>query len=261
MVKEEFLHYIWKYRMFDSEYLYYKGEKIEVLGTGIHNQSSGPDFFNARIRIGDTLWAGNVEIHVRASDWFRHNHQADPAYDNIILHLVYDPDMAVYRKNGEEIPFARLAFYPGLLRKYEELLQNTDHRECYRLFGRIEPVFYRDWIGKLGLIRLERRVNDIHDRLKENNFDWDETLYQLLAGAFGANRNYEAFLMLSRAVPLKFIYRYRQNPLALNAAFFGQAGFLDETLTDDVYYGQLQREYRSLQKVLPEKLTISPAAV
>lgn len=254
MVREEFLHYIWKYRMFDTEYLSYRENRIEVLDTGLHNHSSGPDFFSAKIRIGSTLWAGNVEIHVKASDWFRHNHQADPAYDNIILHLVYDPDMAVYRKNGEEIPFARLAFYPGLLKKYKELIQNTENRECYRLLGKMEAVFYRDWMGKLGMMRLERRVNDIHERLKENCFDWDETLYQLLAGAFGANRNHEPFLLLSRAVPLKFIYRYRQNPLILNAAFFGQAGFLDEVLTDDTWYSQLQREYRTLQKVLPDPL-------
>ncbi len=254
MIREEFLHFIWKYELFDSEYLYFQDQKIEVIDPGQHNFSSGPDFFNAKIRIGETLWAGNVEIHVKASDWFAHNHEVDPAYDNIILHLVYEPDIAVYRKNGEEIPCARLAFHPALIEKYQSLTAKKEDRECYIEFSRAESVFYQDWIGKLGITRLERRVSEINENLNSTDFDWEETFYRLLAGAFGAKQNSEPFHLLARAVPLKFIYKYRQNPIVLNAAFFGQAGFLDETLTDDHYYSKLQKEYSILRENLPEAL-------
>ncbi len=254
MIKEEFLHFIWKYRLFDTEYCYFRNKAVKIIDTGIHNFSSGPDFFNARVKIGDTLWAGNVEIHVKASDWFRHNHPEDPAYDNIILHFVYDPDMAIYRRNGEEIPFIRAAFHPGLLKTYKSLVQEREDPGCYQVFSKMDSLFYYDWTGKLGIDRLDRRIKEIHERLVENHFDWDEVLYQRLASAFGANQNGEPFLMLSRAVPLKFVYKNRSNPTTLNASFFGQAGYLDETLTDDAYYQQLQREYSSLKTYLPDAL-------
>ncbi len=254
MIKEEFLHFIWKYNLFDTEYLYYRDCRIEVIDIGRHNKSSGPDFFNARIRIGDTLWAGNVEIHVKASDWFLHKHETDPDYDNIILHLVYESDISVYRKNGEEIPYARLAFHPRLIEKYKSLTTKKENPECYTFFGSSEKIFYEDWIGKLGITRLERRVESISSDLKSCEYDWEEVLYRLLAGAFGSKQNADLFVLLARAVPLKFIYKYRKNPLALNAAFFGQAGFLDETLTDDHYYSRLQKEYSVLRMNLPEPL-------
>ncbi|MFW5820117.1 MAG: DUF2851 family protein [Bacteroidota bacterium] len=254
MIREEFLHFLWKYNLFDPEYLYYKNQKIEVVDTGQHNMSSGPDFFNARIRIGETLWAGNVEIHVKASDWFVHNHESDPAYDNIILHLVYDPDIAVYRNNGEEIPFARLAFHPRLIKKYQELITEKEDRKCYSFFSKTDGVFYQDWIGKLGINRIERRVGELRCDLEETDFDWEETLYRLLAAAFGTKQNRDPFILLARAVPLKFVYKYRENPVVLNAAFFGQAGFLDETLTDDHYYSKLQKEYNIQRLNLPEAL-------
>ncbi|MGC9344850.1 MAG: DUF2851 family protein [Bacteroidales bacterium] len=254
MIKEEFLHFIWKYRLFDPEYFYYRDAKIEVIDTGQHNLSSGPDFFNARIRIGNTLWAGNVEIHVKASDWFKHKHENDPAYDNIILHLVYDPDQAVYRDNGEEIPFTRLAFHPRLLKQYENLLQERENKSCYPFFAKMDKVFYRDWIGKLGFSRLERRVEDLTQLLESNQYDWNETLYISIASAMGAKQNAEPFKMLARSVPLKFLYKYRDNFRVLNAAYFGQGGFLDETITDDYYYSNLQKEYKSIKQYLHEPL-------
>lgn len=252
MIKEDFLHFIWKYRLFDPEYFSWRNNRIEVVETGQHNQSSGPDFFNSKIRIGDTLWAGNVELHIKASDWYKHQHDADPDYDNIILHVVYDPDIAVYRKNGGEIPFVRLAFHPQLLRQYEILQYEKDNRPCYPFFAKMDRVYYTDWIGKLGFGRLERRVEEILDTLIHNHYDWDETLYIYLASALGAKQNKEPFKLLARSVPLRFIYKNRDNPLTLNAAFFGQAGLLDETLTDDGHYLRLQKEYQSLKKFLPE---------
>jgi hypothetical protein len=254
MIKEDFLHFLWKYKLFDPDYMFYKKAKVEIIDTGLHNHSSGPDFFNAKIKIGETLWAGNVEIHIKASDWFKHRHEEDPAYDNIILHLVYDPDISVYRKNGEEIPFVRLGFHPGLIERYKTLTEIKEDRECYHFFARSEPVFYQDWISKLGITRLERRVERLAAELEDNQYDWDTTLYHMLAYSFGMKQNSEPFLMLARAVPLKVIYKFRENSLSLNAVFYGQAGFLNETLSDDSYYTRLQKEYTSLKDLLPEAL-------
>lgn len=254
MIQEEFLHYIWQYSLYENEYLFYRGNPVRVIHPGVYNSGSGPDFSNARIWIGDTLWAGNVEIHNRASDWFRHRHEDDPAYESIILHLVYDPDRAVYRKNGEEIPFVRLSFHPGILEKYQELVEAGGNPLCHRFFGQSDKLFYHDWIGKLGAGRLERRVKEVENLLKANMYDWDQVLYSLLAKAFGSNVNAQPFFMLSHAVPLRFVYKNRENAFSLNAAFYGQAGFLDEALSDDSYYLSLQREYRIISRVLPEPL-------
>lgn len=254
MPKEDFLHFIWKYRLIYPEYLWYRNRKVEILDPGIHNHSSGPDFFNARVRIGPTLWVGNVEIHIRASDWYRHGHQDDPAYDSVILHAVYDTDAEVKRVNGQEIPFIRINFNPSLLRNYEKLLLRTRERECYPYFKSLEKVYLRDWYGKLGMERIERKTGEISDILNENRNDWEETLYVMIASAFGMKLNREPFRLLARSVPLKTVLKYRKNRNTLNAIFYGQAGFLDELLSDDEYYASLQREYRSIKSTLPGPL-------
>ena len=253
-IKEEFLHYIWKYRFFHTEYLYCGHEVVEVIDTGIHNFSSGPDFFNARIRIGQTVWAGNVEVHVKASDWIRHGHQNDEAYDSVILHVVYDNDLAVFRKNGEEIPCVRLNFSPAVLEKYQVLTNNRVNRICTGEIAGLDKVFIRDWTGKLMLERLGEKCRTVEDVLRENHYDWEDALYKALAAAFGMKLNKEPFRLLAGSIPLKFILRNRKNPLTINAAFFGQAGFLDELITDDPYYEMLMREYQSLKEILPQPL-------
>ncbi len=253
-IREEFLHYIWKYRFFSTEYLSCAGEPVEVLDPGIHNFTSGPDFFNARIRIGSTVWAGNVEVHVRASDWIRHGHQHDDAYDSVILHAVYDDDLAVYRKNGEEIPVVRLNFSPGVLKKYLALTDNRTIRICTGEIPRLDKVFVRDWMGKLLVERLEEKTRAMEEMLRESHYDWEDALYKTLAVAFGMKLNAEPFRLLASSVPLKFVLKNRENPLVINAAFFGQAGFLDELITDDPYFGMLMREYSSIRALLPQPL-------
>ena len=252
---EEFLHYIWKNRLFQTEYLIYGNERLEVIDPGLHNHSSGPDFFNARIKIGNTLWAGNVEVHIRASDWLRHGHQKDPAYDSVILHAVFDNDLAVFRKNGDEIPAVRLSFHPSLLDKYSLLLKREgDRRECRNHIPFFESVFIRDWLGKLMIERLEEKTGNLLPVLKESHYDWDHTLYISLAMAFGMKLNAEPFRLLAESVPLKFVLQNRDAPKTVNAAFFGQAGFLDEIISDDPYYEMLQKEYKSIESLLPPPL-------
>ncbi len=253
-IREEFLHYIWQYRFFHTDYLSYGEERVEVIDPGIHNFSSGPDFFNARVKIGGTMWAGNVEVHVKASDWLRHGHQHDNAYDSVVLHVVYDNDLAVYRTNGEEIPCVRLNFSPAVLNKYLALTDNRTSRICTGEIVNLDRIFVRDWTGKLLVERLEEKTSVTENILKENHYDWEDALYKTLAVAFGMKLNAEPFRLLASCIPLKFILKNRNNPLTVNAAFFGQAGFLDELITDDTYYGMLMREYSSVRELLPPAL-------
>lgn len=251
MVKEEFLHFVWKYRLFVSDYLHYRGDKITVIEPGLQNPDSGPDFFNARIRIGATVWAGNVEIHVKSSDWYKHGHQNDPAYDGVILHMVMDEDGQVFRQSGEEIPQGRLVISPSVLEKYGLLMEERENRICYSSFDKLDKVRYRDWIGKLGFTRLERRVIMVDHILKENHYDWEDTQYQVLAGAIGMRVNREPFSLLSRSVPYTFLVKNKLKPVTLHAAFFGQAGFLSNPSNKNPYFTELSREYDAIKKLLP----------
>jgi hypothetical protein len=182
----------------------------------------------------------------------RHGHQNDPAYDSVILHIVYDNDLAVYRKSGDEIPVIRLSFNPILLEKYKSLIkEDRESRECFNYLGRLDKLFMRDWLGKLMIERLEEKTGTILPVLIDNHYNWDDCLYKTLAVSFGMKLNAEPFRLLAESIPLNFIMKYRDNPKTINAAFFGQAGFLDELLTDDPYYAMLQKEYNSIKTLLP----------
>jgi hypothetical protein len=253
--QEDFLHFIWKFKLYNPDYLAYQNNYVEIIDPGIHNFSSGPDFFNARVRIGDTIWAGNVEIHINASDWYKHNHQNDPEYESVILHVVYNYDKEVYRADREQIPCISLRFSPSLLNKFYDLTQTAQHqRHCIQYLPSLETIFLRDWTGKLMMERLSEKTNYVSDLLAENKFNWEETLYKLLARSFGMKLNADAFFMLASKVPLNFALKYRNSPDVLNAVFFGQAGFLDEFISDEARYTFLRREYLAVKSMLPSPL-------
>lgn len=254
MMKEEFLHYIWRYRLFTTEYLYFNNQKIEVIEIGEHNQSSGPDFFNSKIKIGETIWVGNVEIHVKASDWHKHGHQHDPAYENVILHMVFENDKQIFRSNGEEIPCGRIAFNPEILAKYKNLIRLEEDKRCYHYFAKMEKVIYYDWLEKLEIIRLERKMQIVMEILKKNNFHWDAALYEMLAMSLGMKLNAEPFRLLTQAVPLEFTLKNRNKITSLLAAFYGKAGFLEKGnpfLKDN---NILFKEYSAIKHLLPKTL-------
>ncbi|MCF8377937.1 MAG: DUF2851 family protein [Bacteroidales bacterium] len=252
-MKEEFLHYIWRYRLFSTEYLVYSDQKIEVLETGEYNQSSGPDFFNSKIKIGDTIWVGNVEIHVKASDWYRHRHEHDKAYENVVLHMVYENDRQVFRGNGEEIPTGRLLFDPEIFKRYESLIRLEEDKICYHHFAKLDKVLYIDWIEKLEFQRLERKTQIAGEILKNNNHHWEATLYEMLAMSFGMKLNAEAFRLLTKMVPIEFVLKNRQNTKTLLAAFYGKAGFL---AINNNFFKQdnscLTAEYNAIKQLLPK---------
>lgn len=258
-MKEEFLHWVWKNRFFDAGRLCDReAGLIEVITTGDYNRDSGPDFFNTRLTVDGTAWAGNTEIHVNASDWYRHGHHTDHAYDNVILHLVHNDDAEVYTASGRRLLTLRLEYDSSLWENYIDFVNNPSVLACAGLIGKTDGFMTKHWLWSLAVDRLERKSNEIREMLGKTGSDWEETLYRLISRYFGFRVNTGPFEMLSSRLPLKIIRKHSDNMTQVEALLFGTAGLLDEALfreavTDD-YYLLLTREY----SVLKAKYSLQP---
>ena len=247
-VPEAFLHYVWKYKYFDhTDITTQEGEQIQILTSGQYNRDAGPDFFNAKIKIGDTTWAGNVEIHIRSSDWYRHNHHTDKSYDNVILQVVLYNDKAVERTNGSKIPTIEMNFNQDLFNNYQKLLNSEQWIACEDKISYIDPLSLVFWIDKLGVERIESKYKAINNALKANKNDWETTFYQKLARNFGFKTNGEPFELLAKSLPIEYLAKCKDNLTQLEALFFGQSGFFESQLTEDIYYIELKKEYEYLR--------------
>jgi len=248
-VKEEFLHFVWMYELFNKNNLHAtSGEKIEIVHPGKHNSDAGPDFINAKVKIDGTLWVGNVEIHIFSSDWQKHGHNNDKAYDNVILHVVFKDDRIVTRSNGDPIPAMELTFRDKLYENYEILLLNRQWIPCNDQIFRVDPFFIKQWLYKLLVERLESKTGDLKQILLKNDQSWEESFYQALAGSFGFKKNSEPFRFLARSLPLKNLGKHKDNLFQIQAMLFGQAGFLQTAFPVDDYQSKLKKEYEFLQK-------------
>lgn len=248
-MKEEFLHFVWMYELFNkSDLRSTSGEDIEIVYPGQHNSDSGPDFINAKVKIDGTLWVGNVEIHICSSDWEKHGHNKDKAYDNVILHTVFKDDRVVTRSNGDPIPAMELTFRDKLYKNYETLLLNRQWIPCHDQIFKVDPFFIKQWLYKLLVERLENKTGDLQQILLKNNQSWEESFYQALAGSFGFKKNSEPFRLLARLLPLKYLGKHKDNLLQIEAMLFGQAGFLQTAFPVDEYQAKLKKEYEFLQK-------------
>ena len=249
-MREDFLHYVWQHQYFDKTDLRTAaGEEIQVLRPGHRNADAGPDFLDARLRLGEVEWNGAVEIHLRATDWARHNHQVDPKYDQVVLHVVGQHDAEVVRTNGSRIPAlalqARLA--PELLARYQALMgaPAAAPLPCAPLLSLVPEITKTMMTERALLERVERKADDLmalHQRLGQ---DWEATAYHALMAAFGFQKNSEPLARLAQALPLAVLRRHRHNQRQLEALLFGQAGFLienEETATDE-YIRDLKQEY------------------
>jgi len=251
-MKEEFLHWMWKNLYFDDGSLCDReAGPIEVISPGEYNRDSGPDFFNTRLIIGGTEWAGNTEIHVNASDWYRHGHHTDHAYDNVILHLVYNEDSDVYSASGRRLITSRPGFDTALWDNYLDFVNNPLSLPCGGLIGMIDGFRVRHWLWSVEVERLERKSGDVMEILTKTGNDWEETLYRLISRYFGFRVNTDPFEMLATRLPLKIIRKHSDNLIQVEALLFGTAGLLDEALfreaVRDEYYLLLTREYRMLR--------------
>ncbi|MDQ3046004.1 MAG: DUF2851 family protein [Bacteroidota bacterium] len=249
-MSEDFLHHLWKFKLFNQlDLVTTNNEPVEIIKAGDHNFDSGPDFFNARVKIGETLWAGNVEVHISGSDWNRHQHQHDKAYDNIILHVVYHADKPMHRTSGEVIPTIeiRSRVDQKMYQNYLNFKSSSGWIPCEKNISAVPDLIIQNTIDRLLLDRLERKAVAIQNSLQLNSNNWEETFYQALARNFGFKTNAEPFELLAKSLPSLTVARQRTSLLQIEAMLFGQAGFLNEHFEDE-YPRQLQNEYVFLKQ-------------
>ena len=251
---ERMSHYVWKHKLYaESGLVTTDGVPVTVIDPGIPNTDAGPDFFNAKVRIGDILWAGNVEIHERSSDWFVHHHDKDKAYDTVILHIIIRHDASVYRANNEPIPQMILYVPQKVKDNIEWLLLRDTPVSCAERICNIQPLHISAWMSALLTERLERKTNDIFSRLDNYSKDWNEMFYITLMRSFGFGTNSDAFEMLARSLPFKHILKHRNNPLQTEALFLGQAGLLNNSqLTIDNSQLKMQNAEINAQLIAPD---------
>ncbi len=227
------------------------GEAVHVVKAGMHNHLSGPDFFNAQIELNGQLWAGNVEIHIKSSDWYAHHHQDDTNYDNVILHVVWEDDIAVYRKDGSEIPTLSLKEYIPLvvLNNYQNLFDSKNYKfiYCENEFNEVDEFIKNNWLDRLFVERLEQKSIFIKELLDYTNNDWEQVLFLMLLKTFGSKINRDTFINIGKSIDFSIIRKLNNKPLQMESLFLGQANLLGSIIEDDTYYNQLTKEYQYLK--------------
>ncbi|HAB27671.1 MAG TPA: DUF2851 domain-containing protein [Xanthomarina gelatinilytica] len=250
-MQEDFLHYIWQHKKMSVAHLKTtQHETLEIVSVGQHNTNSGPDFFNAQLKIADQLWAGNVEVHVKSSDWFVRNHETDQAYDNVILHVVWEHDTEIFRKNNSIVPTLELKEVVDkmVLLNYSKLLSAKDKWiNCEADFAEVAPFVLESWLERLYIERLERKSETIEKLLQDSKNNWEAVLFKMLAKNFGLKVNGEAFFSMANAVDFQIIRKLQNNQSTLEALFFGLTGLLDQDIQEP-YFLVLQKEYRYLKR-------------
>ncbi|MBX2965644.1 MAG: DUF2851 family protein [Cyclobacteriaceae bacterium] len=247
---ESFLHYLWQFQYFDKKELQTdSGEPVQVLHPGIRNTHAGPDFSDAKIRIGSIEWRGSVEIHIAASGWTDHRHDNDAAYEKVVLHVVWENDKPIVRSDGSSMSTLELKnrVDPLLWNKFKKLLTCPDSIPCASSWGRVNDIVKLSMLDKTLAQRLEAKAGVVLSMLEKNRSDWEETAYQLLGKNFGFKVNADSFLRLTETIPFNIIRKHINNTIQVEALLFGQAGFLDKTNVDE-YSGLLMREYALLGK-------------
>jgi hypothetical protein len=247
-MKEDFLHHVWQHKKFAVNHLKTTtGESIQILNSGQLLQLAGPDFFNAQLIIGNQKWAGNIEIHLKSSDWYLHHHEKDPAYDSVILHVVWEHDTPIFRNDNSEIPTLELNKYVPitLVQGYQTLLQQKRWIYCENEIASIPDFMIKQWLTRLFIERMERKALEIEDLLRASNNDWEAVLFRLLAKNFGLNSNGAHFLAVANSIPFAVIRKEANSLHALEALLYGQANLLDQDFQDE-YAKRLQQEFEYL---------------
>jgi hypothetical protein len=244
-MKEDFLHYLWKFKKFDVLNLKTTSEEeVVITNVGQYLQTSGPDFFNAKITIAGQLWAGNVEIHLKSSDWYVHHHERDDAYDNVILHVVWEHDTEIFRKNNEVIPVVELRHYVNLetIDNYQSLMLPKSWIYCEKSIKNIDNFVIKNWQERLFIERLERKSNTIQELLLKTDNDWEAVLFCLLAKNFGLNVNGVVFFKIAQDIPFTLFRKESAEVENIEALLFGFAGLLDIEKEDN-YFKNLKSRY------------------
>jgi len=259
MIKEDFLHYLWKLKKFDLTNLTTtEKEVVEINDFGFYNTDSGPDFFNAKIKIGSTLWVGNVEMHVNSSDWMKHGHQNDKAYNNVILHVVYNNDIKIETESGISIPTLVLKdrIFKFDLKNYKLLRYNKNWIPCEKLLSTVSQISKVSALEKALSNRLINKAVKLEEIFEKKGNDWNEAFYIFLARYFGMKVNADAFEMLADSLPLKIISREKDSLFKIEALLYGQAGMLEDTFHGE-YPNNMKAEYLHLKN----KYNLSPIPI
>lgn len=259
-MREDLLHYIWNYKKYPSRGLKTSGgENLMILNAGSNNLLSGPDFFNAQVRIGNQLWAGNVEIHINASDWYVHHHEQDNSYDNVILHVVWNDDVSVYRKDGSEIPALELKnlIDSRLLDGYQKLMKGNSGQfiNCGKDINEVSGFDFKNWQDRLYLERLEEKSKVILNLLDEFGNDWEKVLFTLLLKNFGSKINGEAFFSLGKNLNFSQVRHLVGQPFELECLLFGMSGLLESDDILDAYYIEHKKTFGYLKSKYELDLT------
>ena len=255
-MQENFLHYLWRTRRLDfSDLKTTKGETIEIIDFGEYNTNAGPDFLNATLRIGDMIWAGNVEMHIQSSDWYAHGHQHDEAYKNVILHVVFEENMPILRENTPDVSGQvegvsclelKGRIPQGIHKKYWALLNNEHWIPCQHQFYTVSDLTKTMWFDRMLVERLEAKTEAIAIALERNKNDWEETFYQFITRNFGVKINTEPMEWLARSLPHLVLAKHKNNLFQVEALIFGQSGLLEKAFQDE-YPTILQKEYNFLK--------------
>jgi hypothetical protein len=260
-MKEDFLHYLWKFKKFDSLNLKtFNGDEITVINVGNYLELAGPDFFNAQLIIGNQKWAGNIEIHLKSSDWYVHHHERDEAYENVILHVVWEHDTEIFRSDNSEIPVLVLQNYvdSATIANYQSLMLPKSWIFCEKQLKDIKEFTLKNWQERLFFERLERKSNPIFELLKETNNDWESVLFCLLAKNFGLNTNGDIFLKIAKSIPFSILRKESFEVENLEALLFGNAGLLDLEKQDNYFNDLKFRYFYLLHKYQMDKKIVEP---
>lgn len=248
---EAFLQYVWQHQLLEGGLYAVDGQRVEVERPGILNSDAGPDFFDARVRIDGTLWVGNVEVHVKSSDWHVHRHEYDPAYDNVVLHVVYEHDADRVYPNGRVVPTLVIRDYiPEMIWANYDALVNPPAPldiSCADALQELSPLFVSNCLERLTIDRIERKGVAVRQLLNECHGSWEQCCYWLLAHYFGGKANSFPFELLAKSTDMKLLARWRDKPQRVEALLMGQAGLLEGYFEDD-YPRQLQADYEALRQ-------------
>lgn len=247
---EEFLHFVWQFRLYDALQLQtVDGKPLKVLNCGFPNKHAGPDFTNAKIIIDDTTWVGQVEVHLKASDWNLHQHQNDGAYENVVLHVVWDYDTDISLTDATVLPTLSLKgkIPQHLFENYEDLIASANAFPCEQQIGEIDSFVINGFLSRVLVERLAHKSQEVFERLSQLNGNWDETFYHFMARNFGFKVNALPMQLLAQSLPQQLFSKHKDQSLQIEALIFGQAGFLNQSF-DDLYANKLRSEYAFLQK-------------
>lgn len=260
-MKEDFLHYVWQLKKFDVlNAKTVQGDAITIINSGQYLQKAGPDFFNSQLTIGNQKWAGNVEIHLKSSDWYIHNHETDIAYDNVILHVVWEHDTEVFRQDNTEIPVLELKHYVSkdILNSYNTLAAAKSWIYCEKELEDINSFTFSNWKERLFLERLERKALPVLQLAQNSGNDWEAVLFSFIAKNFGLNTNGDIFYKIGQSLPFSVVRRESFEFENLEALFFGRAGLLDAE-HEDFYFKDLKSRYDYIcHKYRLDKVYVDP---